>query len=197
MSIVIGLTGPTGSGKSSTKNVCEKYGIKVVDCDKIARKATEKGTKGLLALTEVFGKDILNGDYTLNRKALAQKAFASPEKTAILNRTIFPFIKELVLSEIEGELVLLDAPTLFESGINEVCFKTVAVLSSVDIRLERIIQRDSLTENQARLRISAGKNDNFYKENADYILYNNSNLETFLTEFEKVLREILKLGEKL
>lgn len=195
MSIIIGLTGPTGSGKSSASVVCEKYGIKLVDCDKIARKATEKGSKGLNAVVKVFSSDILNPDSTLNRKALASKAFSSKENTLLLNNTLFPYIKELVFAEIDGQKVLLDAPTLFESGINEICFKTVAVLSDSDIRLKRIIKRDNLTEEQAKLRMSAGKSDDFYKQNADYIIYNNKDEHTFISEFERVLIEILKSGE--
>lgn len=190
MSIVIGLTGPTGSGKSSAASLCEKYGIKLVDCDKVARKATEKGSGALKELSKAFGSDILNGDGSLNRKALASKAFATKEKTELLNKTIFPFIKELVISEIDCEKVLLDAPTLFESGINSICFKTVAVLADDKIRLDRIIKRDDLTEAEAKLRMSAGKNDDFYKENADYIIYNNSDDRAFLKSFEKVLIEI-------
>ncbi len=192
MSIVIGLTGPTGSGKSSAAKLCEKHGIKRVDCDKIARKATETGSEGLKALSKIFGADILNNDGSLNRKVLANKAFSTKENTELLNRTIFPFIKELVLNEIDSDKVLLDAPTLFESGINSICFKTVAVLSDTEIRLKRIIGRDNLTEKEAKLRMSAGKSDNFYKENADYIIYNNSDEQTFLNEFEKVLAEIFE-----
>lgn len=197
MSIIIGLTGPTGSGKSSAAVLCEKYDIKLIDCDKVARTATEKGGDGLKAVTQVFGNDILNSDGTLNRKALARKAFSTKENTLLLNKTLFPFIKKLVLKEIDCVKVLLDAPTLFESGINSICFKTVAVLSDTNIRLKRIIERDNLTEADAKLRISAGKNDDFYKENADYIIYNNANEHDFLNQFEKVLTEILKLGEKL
>lgn len=197
MKLIIGLTGPTGSGKSSAATICRKYGLKVVDCDRIARKATEKGTAGLNALVRIFGNDILNPDKTLNRKVLATKAFSTKENTELLNKTIFPFIEKLVLSEIDCNKVLLDAPTLFESGINSICFKTIAVLSDTEIRLNRIIKRDNLTEQQAKLRISAGKNDNFYKENADYIIYNSQNETTYLKEFEKVLCEILNLGEKL
>ncbi len=190
MSIVIGLTGPTGSGKSSAAKLCEKYGIKLVDCDKVARKATEKGSGALKTLCEVFGTDILNGDGSLNRKALAAKAFSTKENTELLNKTIFPFIKELVLSEIDSDRVLLDAPTLFESGINTICFKTVAVLADEGVRLKRIIKRDNLTEDEAKLRMSVGKSDNFYKENADYIIYNNSDEQTFLRSFENALAEI-------
>lgn len=190
MSIVIGLTGPTGSGKSSAAKLCESYGIKLVDCDKVARKATEKGSECLKILSEVFGTEILNTDGSLNRKALANKAFSTKENTELLNKTIFPFIKKLVLNEIDTEKVLLDAPTLFESGINSICFKTVAVLADSDIRLKRIIKRDNLTETEAKKRMSAGKSDNFYKENADYIIYNNSDEQTFLKNFENVLTEI-------
>lgn len=190
MSIVIGLTGPTGSGKSSAAKLCEKYGIKLVDCDKVARKATEKGSECLKRLSKAFGAEILNTDGSLNRKALANKAFSTKENTELLNKTIFPFIKELVLNEIDTEKVLLDAPTLFESGINAICFKTVAVLADSDIRLNRIIKRDNLTETEAKKRMSAGKNDNFYKENADYIIYNNSDEQAFLESFENALAEI-------
>ena len=197
MSIIIGLTGPTGSGKSSAATICEKYGIKLVDCDKVARTATKKESDGLKAVTEIFGVDILNSDGTLNRKALARKAFSTKENTLLLNKTLFPFIKNLVLEETNDNKVLLDAPTLFESGISSMCFKTVAVLSDSDIRLNRIIERDNLNEEDAKLRMSAGKSDNFYKENADYIIYNNDDEQSFLNEFEKILIEILKLGETL
>lgn len=153
MNIIIGLTGPTGSGKSSASKACLELGLKLVDCDKIARIAVKKDSDGLKAVVSAFGKGILNTDGTLNRKALAKIAFSSKEKTALLNDTIFPFIKELVLNETKQGKILLDAPTLFESGINEICFKTVAVLSDKQNRLERIIKRDGITKEEALLRM--------------------------------------------
>lgn len=195
MNIIIGLTGPTGSGKSSASKACLELGLKLVDCDKIARIAVEKDSDGLRAVVSAFGKGILNTDGTLNRKALAKIAFSSKEKTALLNDTIFPFIKELVLNETKQGKILLDAPTLFESGINEICFKTIAVLSDKQNRLERIIKRDSLTKEEALLRMSAGKDDDFYLKNADYIIYNNHSEDIFLSEFKHLISEIL--GEDL
>ena len=164
MSIILGLTGPTGAGKSSASAICKSLGIKHIDCDIIARKATEKGEKGLSAVVRVFGDDILNTDGTLNRKALAEKAFKNSENTELLNKTLLPIIHEMVLSEINCDKVLLDAPTLFESGVDKICNKTVAVLSDKEIRLKRILARDNITEEQALLRINAGKPDEFYKE---------------------------------
>ena len=192
MSIVIGLTGPTGSGKSSASALVGDFGLKLVDCDKIARVAVEKGSDGLQAVVNAFGEDILQTDGTLNRKALAKKAFSSRQNTELLNKTIFPFIKELVLNETKEGNILLDAPTLFESGINEICHKTIAVLSDKKNRLLRIISRDNLTEEEAILRMSAGKNDDFYLKNADYVIYNNDTQAEFLEEFKQVLNKILK-----
>ena len=144
MSIIIGLTGPTGAGKSSAAKLCEKFNLQLVDCDLVARKAVEKGSDGLKALAKAFSRDILNPDGTLNRKALAKIAFSAPDKTQLLNDTIFPFIEELVLKDTKKGNTLLDAPTLFESGINKICFKTIAVLCDKQIRKERIMKRDSV-----------------------------------------------------
>ena len=187
MSVILGLTGPTGSGKSSASAIGALLGIKVVNCDMLSRKATEKGSEGLKALVTAFGKDILNADGTLNRKTLAQKGFANEENTELLNKTILPFIVELVYEQIGKENVILDAPTLFESGIDKICTKTVAVLADEKIRLNRIIKRDSISEREAKLRMSAGKPDDFYSK-ADYTVYNNENT----ANFEKEIKEIYK-----
>ncbi|MBR7132201.1 MAG: dephospho-CoA kinase [Clostridia bacterium] len=191
MKIVIGLTGPTGAGKSMVSKAAEDFGFKVIDCDKTARKAVEKGTEGLAAVVKAFGEGILNCDGTLNRKELAQRAFKDAESTELLNKTLLPFVSALVLKEADTERVLLDAPTLFESGINSVCNATVAVLADLEIRLDRIIERDGIDLSAARLRISAGKPDSFYKDRADYIIYNNGKGESFVAEFQKIITEIM------
>ncbi len=191
MSIIIGLTGPTGAGKSSASAEAVKLGFKVIDCDKLARIAVEKGTKGLAAIVSAFGNGILNTDGTLNRKALAQKAFSTPQSTELLNKTLLPFIAELIQSEIANEpKVLLDAPTLFESGINKICNITIAVLADKNIRFLRITERDGIDSEAALLRINAGKNDEFYRQKADYIIYNNGENKAFILEFNKIITEI-------
>ena len=110
--------------------------------------------------------------------------------TELLNKTLLPFVAELVISRIADKNTLLDAPTLFESGINRICTKTVAVLADREIRLKRIIGRDGLTIKEANLRINAGKTDEFYKKNADYIIYNNGDEEAFLKKFTEIMKEI-------
>ena len=190
MSIVIGLTGPTGSGKSSASRIAEDFGFQVIDCDKTAREATQKGTEGLKALVSVFGEEILLSDGDLNRKALAALAFKDKLSTDLLNKTILPYIADLVIKQASGRNTLLDAPTLFESGINKICNKTIAVLADKDIRLKRIIARDNLTLKEAETRINAGNDEEFFKKNADYIIYNNGNEKAFLKHLYDILKEI-------
>ena len=190
MSIVIGLTGPTGSGKSSVSRIAENFGFQVIDCDKTAREATEKGTAGLKALVSAFGEEILISDGNLNRKALAAKAFKNKQSTELLNKTILPYIAELLKKQAAGRDTLLDAPTLFESGVNSICRKTIAVLADREIRLKRIIARDNLTLKEAETRINAGKDEDFYRARADYILYNNGDENAFLKRFSDILKEI-------
>ena len=187
---IIGLTGPTGAGKSSLNTVAEDFGLKVIDCDVFARKAVEKGSEGLKALVIAFGEDILSPDGTLDRKIMAQKAFSTPENTEKMNKTLLPFIVRLVLNECKGQDVLMDAPTLIESGLKEKCFATIGVLAEEKIRLERIMTRDDLDEKSAMLRINAGKSDEFYKQNTDYIIYNNGDQAEFKNRFAEILNEI-------
>lgn len=190
MSIILGLTGPTGAGKSLASTNADKMGFKVINCDLVARRAVEKGSAGLSALILAFGAEILNRDGTLNRKKLAEIAFSSKENTELLNRTLLPYIVLMIKDEIDCDKVLLDAPTLFESGIDSICTATIAVLADTEIRLKRITERDDIDTQAALLRISAGKSDDFYKENADYILYNNGDVNVFLKEFNQIISDI-------
>ena len=141
--VIVGLTGPTGSGKSLASKAAALCGFTVVDCDLLARRAVEKGTPGLRAVTEAFGSSVVSPDGSLDRKALARVAFSSSEQTERLNQTLLPHIMKLALKEAGEGDVLFDAPTLFESGLDRYCDKTVAVLAPRAVRLERIIRRSN------------------------------------------------------
>ena len=177
---VVGLTGPTGAGKSTVATVFEKEGFHIVDTDKISRKAMGKGSPLLLRIANAFGDDVINSDGTLNRKLLAKRAFATREKTDTLNSITHPYIYEKALLEIEEysnkgyDKFILDAPVLFESGGEKYCTKTVAVISDLAKRIERITLRDNLTEKEAMMRINAQHGDIYYIDRADFVLHNNS-----------------------
>ena len=193
MKQIIGLTGPTGSGKSSAVANAENFGITVIDCDKTVHEIFKTDEDCKSALITAFGEDVVkNGE--VDRKALGEIAFRSKENTLLLNNTVFPFVTYRILNDIEnakGNIVLLDAPTLFESGIDEICGSTIAVLSDKNIRLSRILARDKISEEAALARIGAGKEDAFYLENADYVIYNNGEQTTFEAEFNNLLGKLI------
>lgn len=175
--MIIGVTGPSGAGKSLVCRMAEQtFGFKVIDCDEYARKAV--CDQMLQKLTERFGDGILNDDKILNRRALAAVAFATKENTEALNQITHPFIIELVERDMKKyNKVILDAPTLFESGLYKKCDHIIAVLANKDIRTDRIISRDNLTQQQLNDRHKGAKTDEFYTAKTDKIIINNGNLQ--------------------
>lgn len=190
--MIIGLTGPTGSGKSTVCTAAAQLGYTVIDCDAVAHAVTENG-EPLAALVAEFGERILHADGTLNRKELAEQAFADKAHTERLNRIVLPFVVDELkrrLAALGDQRVLLDAPTLYESGANALCDKVIAVLADKNVRMERIIRRDKLSTFMALLRLSAGKPDEFYRNKADILLVNNGTKAEFLEAAQTVLNQI-------
>ena len=192
MSFVIGLTGPTGAGKSSVTDTAEELGFKIIDCDLLARDAVRKGSDGLADVVKVFGECVLNTDGTLNRKKLAEIAFASPQDTELLNQTLLPQIEKLIRAQIDSPYVLLDAPTLFESGADSLCDEVIVVLSDKKMRKARIMERDGIDEQAAELRINAGKDDDFYIQRTNNIVYNDCELSVLKLKIKKLLNKIME-----
>ena len=192
MSFVVGLTGPTGAGKSSVTTVAEELGFKVINCDSVARIATQKDSEGLTAVVNAFGDTILNEDGTLNRAELAAVAFSTEEKTELLNKTLLPHIVKLINAELDAPLVLLDAPTLFESGADSICNEIIAIIADEKTRKARIMERDGIDEAAALLRIKAGKDDNFYCERTNNIIYNDCEQSVLNLKFQKLLTKLLE-----
>lgn len=182
---IVGLTGPTGAGKSEAARLLSAAGIPVVDADRLAREVTAKGHPCLLELAQAFSSAILHADGTLNRAALAAAAFACEESTARLNAITHPHILRLAeerFAALQNEgftLVAVDAPLLFESGMDTMCDRTVAVLAPAEVRQARICERDGITAEQAALRMHAQPDETFYRERADEVLYNDGDLAAF------------------
>ena len=181
--IVIGLTGQTGAGKTTVADGLEHFGYKIIKADDIARLVTEKGSPVLKSLAEVFGEDILTEDGSLDRALLAERAFSTPEKTHLLNSITHPEIGRLIEKKINGaffdgfEGVILDASQLFEAGINERCTLVVSVVAPEDIRLKRIMERDGISEEKARLRMDAQYPEEFFRTHSNYVIENSGTQE--------------------
>lgn len=191
--MIIGLTGQTGAGKSTVSNILKENGFCIIDCDKVAREVTVNNKELLSNLAACFGKEIIYSDGSLNRKALANLAFSSKEKTELLNSVIHPVILEEIKSRINNnkcKYIILDAPTLFESGAACLCDKIISVIANEDIRLERILKRDNISENEAKLRISAQGNDEFYISRSDAVIINNCGENELISQIKSATAEI-------
>lgn len=188
---LIGLTGTTGAGKSSVSKIFQQNGYSVIDADLLARKSVENPLV-LSLLRHHFGDDIIENS-TLNRRLLAERAFITKEKTALLNSITHPFISTLFINEVELQVkqgntkILFDAPQLFESKLNFLCDKVVSVVADEKIRIQRITQRDNISEENAKKRMSVQYSADFFINNSDYIITNNSTLDSLHEQAMKIL----------
>ncbi len=194
--IVIGLTGQSGAGKSTVALQLKKYGYAVIDADAIARLVMEKGSPILPKIRETFGSDVFNPDSSVNRAALARKAFSSPENTKKLNEITHPEITRLVLKKVKGaffdgyEGVIIDAPQLFESKLSYDCKFIISVVAPENVRLKRIMERDELTEEDALRRIRAQHTEEFFREHSNVVIENNGDEERLRGQVRLIARVI-------
>ncbi len=183
MARLIGLTGQTGAGKSHAAALFAQEGFAVLDCDRIARQVTQDGSGCLAALTEAFSPEILNPDGSLNRRRLGGMVFSDPALLERLNQVIFPFIRAEIdrqaarLAEEGASWILLDAPTLFESGADRQCEAVIAVTAPEGLRKARIMARDSISGEAASTRMKAQLSEGFFRTHADYLIENSSTEE--------------------
>lgn len=194
--IVIGLTGPTGAGKSTVAAALEKIGCKIIDADRIAHDVVNQ-PECIDKLKAEFGDDIVDMDGSLNRRLLAQRAFSSPQKSLRLNEITHPIIMNEILYRIaqeqqgDAKAIILDAPLLFESGADHYCSANIAVTAPFELRLSRVINRDSIPLELAKARISAQQDDAYYNSRADYLFDGGAETESIAAKAQNILEQIL------
>lgn len=195
---VIGLTGPTGAGKSAVARRLETAGATVIDADVLARRVVEPGEAALTALVERFSAAILTPDGTLDRAALAKIAFASSDATAALNAIVHPAVIARMKQELEEAkrrgvaVVVLDVPLLFQAGLETLCDLTVTVTASDAVRKERICRRDTLDEAAATARMNAQPPAEYYTSRADRVIDNNGDEDALDAAVAVLLREVTR-----
>lgn len=195
---VIGVTGPSGAGKSELCRLVRKMHIPFIDADEVYHSLLVCGSECTIALTEEFGEGILDENGVPDRNKLGAIVFSSKEKLEKLNEIVLHFVIDNIKTTIAAleragvKNVVVDAPTLIESGFDRECDTVISVLAPKEERLRRILLRDGITQENAKKRIDAQKKDEFYIENSDVIIENSSTAEDFLARAEEVLKTILK-----
>ena len=191
---LIGITGPTGAGKTSALREIERQGGLVLDCDEIYHALLESDAELLTELDAAFPGTVAEG--RLDRRALAALVFSDPAVLAQLNAITHRHVSAEVESRLRawaiagGSLAAVDAIELISSGLAARCTATVAILSRKETRIARIMARDALTREEAERRVNAQRDDAYFIENCGYCLYNDGEQALFTDEFNTLLKEI-------
>ncbi len=188
--MIIGITGGTGCGKTTLLNMLRDRGALILDCDAIYHELLQTDHAMLSAIEARFPGTVQDGQ--LQRRKLGAMVFADPHALLDLNRITHGAVKREVLRRLEATpaLAAIDAIGLFEGDLAELCDVTVAVTAPVELRVQRLMARDGITEEYARSRIAAQHDEAWFAEHCDYTLENDGTIDAFATKCLAFFRHI-------
>ena len=190
--MLIGLTGGIGSGKSTVAKRLVNLGATEIDADLLAREVVEPGTTGLTQVAERFGQDLIQSDGTLNRAALAQRAFASEVDRKDLEGILHPLIQQLSRERIANAkgIVVYTIPLLVESQSKLPFDRVITVSAPESVRVQRLVESRGMTEEEAISRIKAQATDQEREAIADYVIHSDCSMEELMNRVDSVFAEL-------
>jgi len=191
--IIIGITGRSGSGKSTALKIFEKYGAVTIDADKLYHDMLLENSDMVYEIKNRFAL----GDGEIDTKKLGKIVFNDKNALDDLNEITFKYIcKEIndviKTAEVTGtHMVVIDAIAIIESGIGNICDYKIAVVSDDNIAVNRLVKRDNIDKEYAQLRLSGQKNQEFYIEKCDYVVRNNGDERELSKACEDIYNRII------
>lgn len=192
----IGLTGSMGSGKSAVALILKELGFPVLDADVEAHAALGPNTPGLREVARVFGPGLLNGDGSLNRKALGQIVFANPQKLLQLEGIVHPIVQKNVQAERKklaaagAVAAFYDVPLLFEKKLESQFDKVVVVTAELEQMVERVRARSALSREDFLQRLQSQIPLAEKVKRADVVIKNAGTLEDLRVEVRAALKKL-------
>jgi len=186
---ILGLTGGIATGKSTVSGFFQQLGITIVDADLIAREVVSPNSPALIEITNQFGDDILLPSGELNRAQLRHIIFHDTKAKAWLNALLHPLIRQEIVAQLnstKGPYVVLDAPLLFENGLDKLCAKTVVVDIPREMQISRAAKRDKVTQEQIRNIIEAQMPREEKLAKADIIIDNSKSIENTQSQVNSI-----------
>ncbi|MDY2800913.1 MAG: dephospho-CoA kinase [Fusobacterium mortiferum] len=191
--MIVGLTGGIASGKSTVSNLFRKYGIEIVDADKVAKEVSEK-KESIEKISNIFGKDILDSDGKIVREKLREKAFKNRESLQELNKIIHPQVMEYFKRKKEenskDEILIFDIPLLYETKMEYLCDKIIVVGVDVQKQIRRVVARDGSSEELAKKIIFNQMPLDEKIKKADIVIMNDGTLDELEAKVMKIYREL-------
>ena len=194
MSEVIGLTGGIASGKSTVSELLTAFGFKVVDADTAAREAVAKGTPGIAKVKEVFGEEAIDENGEMDRKYMGELVFNNPGERIKLNEIVHPKVREIMEEKKqqflnEGHNVIMDIPLLFENELQDTVDEVWLVYTSESIQIDRLMERNDLTQEEAKARVYSQISIDKKSRMADHVIDNLGDKLELKQNLEKLLSE--------
>ena len=197
MTLIVGLTGGIGSGKSAASQWFETQGINVVDADIAAREIVEKGQPALAQIQSAFGDWVLLESGELNRKALREHIFQHPSARQQLEEITHPAIRQSIIEQLaqaSSPYVILVSPLLFETNQHLLTQRTLLIDASIELQIQRASQRDGQSVEQIENIIQAQMPRDRKLDLADDIAVNDGHLEHLYTQLQKLHLHYLELS---
>jgi len=195
-SLIIGLTGGIGSGKSTVAEAFRQLGIETVDADQASRAVVEPGMPALAAISAQFGSQIIQADGSLDRAALRQIIFTDPAQKLWLESLLHPLIRDWIIEQLKAATspyVILESPLLFETDQHQLVHKTVLVDLPEALQIERACARDGNQADQIQRIIDAQMPREEKLSRADIVLDNSESLDTLAARVTAVHQTLLSL----
>ena len=193
----VGLTGGIGTGKSTVSALFKAQDIPVIDADLIARKVLLVHPEILEIIKERFGEEYFDDKGNFLRRKMGALIFTSSEKKQEYEDIILPYIKEDIFKELkeyddkEMKISIVDAPTLIESNLHVKMDVVVVVTADKEIQINRVMNRDGYTREEALQRISSQMSTEEKIKRADYIINNNGDLNETKEQVKRLIEELL------
>jgi len=192
----IGLTGGIAAGKTTIAARWRRAGAAVIETDELAHQTLARGTKTHGEIVSVFGKEILDGDGSINRAVLGEIVFGDERKRLVLNQIVHPVVRQMwmeALAQLEREgraaVAVVVIPLLYEVGVENQFDCVVAVGCSEQTQLARLAAKE-LTETQARARIVAQWPMQRKIDKADFVVWNDGSLRVFAEQADIIWANI-------
>lgn len=195
--IVIGITGNSGSGKTTISNIISKRpDVKIINADEVAKNMQKKMTPYLEEIKKEFGEELFDKNNNLDRRILAEKIYSNYKEKEKLDKITFKYVVQEIVNAINKnrnngtKILVIDAPLLIESNLDKQCDYIIAIVAEKDLKINRICARDGIDKETAEKRLNIQPKDDFYYKKANFIIENkeNTNLEK---ELNLILNKIL------